>query len=83
MPYKNQNAVIYGEPIIEDGKPVMQDNGQPKQRSMRIGKLFTGDDGSQFMYINSLPAGKMAANWDGKVNFYESDSDTPNDKIPF
>ena len=69
--------MIYGEKVIENGEIVMEGN-YPKQRSMKIGRLITTDDGKQFMYINQLPAGKMAAEWDGKVNFYESKYDDNN-----
>jgi hypothetical protein len=42
--------------------------GQTKKRYKNIGTVFTRDDGSQAMKLDTVPLGQ---DWNGWINFYE------------
>ena len=48
-------------------------NGKEKGRYKTIGAMYKNDDGTVSMKVDAMPVGEAAANWNGWVNFYETD----------
>ena len=44
--------------------------GETKSRYLKIGTVFTRDDGSEAILIEALPVGGAAREWNGWVNRY-------------
>jgi len=54
--------------------------GETKNQYKRVGRLVIKDNGEASLKIEMLPAGEAAMNWDGWVNFWDTEEEKQNQR---